>query len=109
MAEDDKFLRRLFERIPRFEWDERKRRSNVIKHGIDFSDATEVFYDPAAYAFRSSYPASERRYVTIGSMRGALITVIFTVRGEAVRIISARAARRSERQTYGAAAEKKTQ
>jgi uncharacterized protein len=109
MAEDDNSLRRLFERVPRFEWDESKRRSNIIKHGIDFGDATEAFYDPAAYSFRSPHPASERRYVTVGLMRGALITVIFTLRGEAVRIISARAARRSERQTYGAAAEKKAQ
>jgi len=108
MVEDNNFPRRLFERIPRFEWDERKRRSNVIKHGIDFSDAIEAFYDPAAYTFRSPHPASERRYVTVGVMRGALIAVIFTIRNEVVRIISARAARRGERQTYGAA-EKKTE
>jgi uncharacterized protein len=108
MVEDDNFLRRLFERIPRFEWDEGKRRSNIIKHGIDFSDATEAFYDPAAYSFRSPHPATERRYATVGLMRGALIAVIFTIRGEAVRIISARAARRSERRMYGAAGEKKT-
>jgi len=109
MAEDESFLRRLSERIPRFEWDESKRRSNVVKHGIDFSDATEAFYDPAAFTLRSPHPASERRYVTVGLVRGALIAVIFTIRGEAIRIISARAARRGERQTYGAAAEKKTQ
>jgi Ribonuclease toxin, BrnT, of type II toxin-antitoxin system len=34
-----------------FEWDENKRRANVIKHGIDFDDAKEVFYDPAAFTF----------------------------------------------------------
>jgi uncharacterized protein len=106
MTEDVKFQRRLLERTPRFEWDESKRRSNIIKHGIDFSDATETFYDPTAYSFRSPHPASERRYVNVGLMRGALVAVIFTLRGEAVRIISARAARRSERQTYGAAAER---
>jgi len=106
MAEDLKFLRRLFKRTPRFEWDESKRRSNIVKHGIDFSDATEAFYDPAAYSFRSRHPASEQRYVNVGLMRGALIAVIFTVRGEAVRIISARAARRGERQTYGATEKK---
>jgi uncharacterized protein len=109
MAEDDSFLRRLLERVPRFEWDERKRRSNVIKHGIDFSDATEAFYDSTAYTFRSFHPKGEQRYVIVGPMRGVLIAVIFTLRGEAIRIISARAARRSERQTYGAATEKKAQ
>jgi uncharacterized DUF497 family protein len=98
---------KLFERVRAFEWDESKRRSNVIKHGIDFGDAAEVFYDPTAYVFLSPHPSSEQRYVTVGLMRGALIAVIFTIRGEAVRIISARAARRSERQTYGAGIEKK--
>jgi len=99
---------KLFERVQAFEWDESKRRSNVIKHGIDFSDATEVFYDPAAYTFSSPHPSNEERYVTVGLMRGALTAVIFTFRGEAVRLISARAARRSERHTYGAGTEKKT-
>ena len=84
-----------------FEWDDNKRRINVVKHGIDFDDAKEVFFDPAAYTSLSSRTVSERRYVTVGLMRGALIAVIFTRRGNAIRIISARAARRSERQTYG--------
>ena len=84
---------RLFERVQAFEWDESKRRSNIIKHGIDFSDATEVFYDPATYAFLSPQPSNERRYVAVGLMRGVLIAVIFTIRGDAARIISAHAAR----------------
>jgi uncharacterized protein len=83
-----------------FEWDEAKRRTNVEKHGIDFNDAKEVFYDPAAYTSLSPRAVSERRYVTVGLMRGALIAVISTRRGGTIRIISARAARRNERQTY---------
>jgi uncharacterized protein len=89
-----------------FEWDENKRRINVVKHGIDFEDAKEVFFDPAAYMSLSPRTVSERRYVTVGLMRGALIAVIFTRRGNAIRIISARAARRIERQTYGGKNEK---
>jgi uncharacterized DUF497 family protein len=58
-----------------FEWDENKRRANVIKHGIDFDDAKEVFYDPAAYTSRSPHTVGERRYVTVGLMRGALVAV----------------------------------
>jgi uncharacterized DUF497 family protein len=103
MAEDDHS--RLFANAA-FEWDENKRRLNVVKHGIDFADAKEVFCDPAAYTSVSPRNMRERRYVTVGSMRGALIAVIFTVRGQAIRIISARVARRIERQTYGAEAKK---
>lgn len=90
-----------------FEWDENKQRVNVAKHGIDFADAKEVFDDPAAYTLLSPRASGERRYMTIGLMKGALIAVIFTRRGEAIRIISARAARRSERKSYGAEIAKK--
>jgi uncharacterized DUF497 family protein len=89
-----------------FEWDENKRRTNLTKHGIDFGDAKEVFYDPAAYTAVSPRHVRERRYVIVGLMRGALVAVIFTRRGGAIRIISVRAARRSERQIYGAEAKK---
>jgi uncharacterized DUF497 family protein len=85
----------------RFEWDEAKRLSNIDKHGIDFADAVKVFADPAAYTFTSPVSAGEQRYVTIGGMKGVLVAVISTLRGPVVRIISARAARRSERQLYG--------
>ena len=50
----------------------------------------EVFYDPAAYTSRSPHTVGERRYVTVGLMRGALVAVISTHRGHAIRIISAR-------------------
>jgi len=89
-----------------FEWDDNKRRINVIKHSIDFEDAKAVFFDPAAYTTLSPRIVSERRYVTVGLVKGALIAVIFTRRGDSIRIISARAARRSERQTYGGENEK---
>jgi uncharacterized protein len=84
-----------------FEWDENKRRLNTVKHGIDFSDATEVFSDPAAYTFASKQSIAEQRYVTVGSAKGVLMAVIFTLRGMIVRIISARAASHGERQRYG--------
>ena len=104
MGDDD--LPRLLAKTTGFEWDENKRRLNVLKHGIDFADAKEVFYDPAAYTSVSPHTTHERRYVTVGSISGALVAVIFTHRGQAIRIISARAARRVERETYGAEKEK---
>jgi uncharacterized protein len=91
---------KLFTRISAFEWDENKRDSNITKHGIDFGDAQEVFSDPTAYTYASNQSANEQRYVTVGSAKGVLMAVIFTLRGLAIRIISARVARRSERQRY---------
>jgi uncharacterized DUF497 family protein len=84
-----------------YEWDENKRTANLEKHGIDFLDAIEAFTDPQGYVYRSRREQKEVRLVAVGLVRGALAAVIFTERGERVRIISARAARRSERQQYG--------
>jgi len=86
--------------VSAFEWDDNKRRSNVAKHGIDFSDAAEVFADSKQSTFRSSSRSGEQRYVSVGVARGRLIAVVFTQRGDKVRIISARAARKIERAQY---------
>lgn len=87
-------------RIRPVEWDENKRRGNVAKHGIDFADALAVFSDPRCriYGPRAGY--KEARFVAVGSMTNRIIAVVFTERGDAVRIISARAARRNERSLY---------
>ena len=83
-----------------FEWDESKRKLNISKHGIDFQDAVEVFGDPEVLTLRSAGEHDEPRFLAIGRCQGRIIAVIFTVRGETIRVISARAARREERQRY---------
>lgn len=84
-----------------FEWDGNKRRSNVEKHGIDFADATEAFDDPWRFTYRSPRRSNEERFLTVGTVRGKLIAIVFTLRGDKIRIISARPARRTERDQYG--------
>jgi hypothetical protein len=83
----------------RFEWDERKRRSNLEKHGLDFIDVVEVFEAPYLVV-PSTYAGEEDRYLAIGFLEGRLVTVVYTTRSEAIRIISFRRARREERQKY---------
>jgi uncharacterized protein len=83
-----------------FEWDENKRRSNIDKHGIDFDNAREVFRDQNAYTMASPRSENEQRHVTVGAARNVMIAVIFTMRGPVIRIISARAARSSEKKRY---------
>jgi uncharacterized protein len=86
--------------IGTFEWDDNKRRANVAKHGIDFIDATEVFRDPRQFTYRSTHRDHEERFISVGLVHKRLIAVVFTQRGERIRIISARAARRKEREQY---------
>jgi uncharacterized protein len=84
--------------IRAFEWDENKSTLNRIKHGLDFDDATEVFYGPIL--LRQSDRNNEERFVAIGFLDRRPISVIFTRRGTVVRIISARRARKNEERAY---------
>jgi uncharacterized DUF497 family protein len=89
-----------FRQASGFEWDETKRRANIEKHGLDFADAVEVFDDTRHYTYTSPVPSAEQRYVSVGMVRGFLVAVISTVRGNKLRIISARFARKNERDKY---------
>ncbi|MEO6601263.1 MAG: BrnT family toxin [Polyangiaceae bacterium] len=82
-----------------FEWDEDKARSNVEKHGVTFEEATSVFLDPDYLA--TDDPSGPSRYIALGFSRLArILFVVHVERAQRVRIISARRATRSERQTY---------
>lgn len=90
----------------RFEWDETKAESNLRKHGIDFDDAIEVFYDPDAVVEQDRIVDGELRWQAIGrASRIAILYVAHTVdnegQDEVIRIISARRADRRERRRYG--------
>lgn len=82
-----------------FEWDENKNEKNKIKHKISFEDAKQVFEDDnrLQYAVEKN---GERRYVTIGKAIKVIITVVYTIRNFAFRLISARPPRKDERERY---------
>lgn len=83
-----------------FEWDERKARTNLRRHKVDFADATSVFEDDRAVTVTDE-TTDEERYSTIGlDALGRELVVIYTLRGTRIRIISARRASRSERAEY---------
>jgi uncharacterized DUF497 family protein len=84
-----------------FEWDANKNAINAKKHGIDFADALKVFSDPNVVVVDSKAMQQETRWLAIGSVDRLLITVVFTLREERIRIISARRSRISERRRYG--------
>jgi uncharacterized DUF497 family protein len=88
---------------PVFEWDERKARANLKKHGIDFAEATLVFADKLAQIFPDEdHSEDEQREIIIGHGRKhTLLVVSFTERRkELIRIISARRATRREQRDY---------
>jgi uncharacterized DUF497 family protein len=73
-----------------------------LKHRIEFSYATNVFLDPARVDLDLSRPGDrEMRRNTIGIIDGRLLAVVYTVRTESIRIISARRSNSSESEVYG--------
>jgi len=85
-----------------FEWDLKKARSNLAKHGASFDEASTVFQDVLSVTIEDPlHSTAEERFVLIGnSCRNRLLVVVHTDRGERVRIISARPATRRERRSY---------
>mgnify|MGYP006435065275 CR=1 FL=1 len=91
-----------------FEWDDAKRDSNIRKHGVDFADAARIL-SREHFASTSSH-TGEERIVAIGplnppgvrpkSWSGSLAVVVYTMRGDTYRIISARRANTNERKRY---------
>jgi uncharacterized DUF497 family protein len=85
----------------RFEWDNAKRTSHIEKHRIDFIDA-QVLFDGRPTTTAQSACEFEVRFLTTGIVDDDLITVVWTWRREAIRLISARRARGGEIRTYRA-------
>ncbi len=81
-----------------FEWDEDKSQTNLIKHGIEFEDASEIFYGPVLII--GSNRNNEERWLAIGKSHDRIMSVIFTHRNELIRIISARHPRPNEERAY---------
>ncbi len=83
-----------------YQWDKHKEHSNRQKHGIAYADATAVFADDNALTMEDDHPGEER-FVTIGMDGfGRILVVVYTWRGEGIRIISARKAIASEIAQY---------
>ena len=85
-----------------FQWDPDKARSNLLRHRVDFADAVGVLEDPNALTVEDPGGGKEQRFVTLGlDLLGRLLVVVYTYRGEDIRLISARKASRQEMDTYG--------
>ena len=83
-------------------WDPEKLARNIGKHGIRFADAAVVFEDPQAITIidDTSDPL-EQRFVTLGAdAAGRILVVVYTWRGDDIRLISARRAEPHERGEY---------
>lgn len=86
----------------KFEWDEGKRQADLKRHGIDFGRAMESWKRPVLEFPSLQTQHGEPRLLAIGLTDSRCITVVFTWRGDARRIVSVRRARKNEREEYEA-------
>lgn len=84
-----------------FQFDPAKAAGNLRKHGVSFSDAEGVFMDPLALHRLDPDAEGEERFVAVGAgSAGHLLVVVYTLRGESIRLISARRATPVEIRAY---------
>jgi uncharacterized DUF497 family protein len=84
-----------------FEWDDDKAARNWLDHAVTFEMARGVFRDPFAIEWQElELDPNEERYSMIGMLEGRLLFVGYTMRGEKIRIITARKAEPYERRKY---------
>lgn len=84
-----------------FEWDRRKAAQNIAKHAVPFDYAARVFLDPYrldSEDTRRTY--GEERRLILGRIERRVYAVAYTMRGEVIRLISARKANQREQRKY---------
>lgn len=83
------------------ECDPVKARANFLKHGVEFADVVGALDDPQAITVEDPDSESEQRFITIGlDFLGRLVIVVYTHRGDNIRLISARKATQREVRIY---------
>jgi uncharacterized DUF497 family protein len=89
-----------------FEFDSEKSAANFAKHGIDFEAARGLWLDERKSVGPAASPVEER-WMVVGMIAGKLWSAVVTYRGDSIRIISVRRARRKEERAYHAQADQR--
>jgi len=84
-----------------WEWDDAKDTANVEKHGLSFAEALPVFTDSEGIEkedMAHSSPTERRLWRTGKTTSGRIVTVVYTLSGDRIRLISAQERRRERRE-----------
>jgi uncharacterized DUF497 family protein len=81
-------------------WDDAKRQSNLRKHGLDFDGCEEVFDHPVVTEEDERLAYDEQRVNLLGWLRGRVVHMTYTERGESLHVISLREATKHETKQY---------
>ena len=84
-----------------FEWDKGNLLKSKIKHKVESLECEQVFHNDPIYAHDPQHSKQEVRYLTYGlTDQGRQLFIVFTIRGNSIRVISARDQSRKERRCY---------
>ena len=85
----------------KFEWDEAKNETNLLKHDLDFVDAEAVFAGPMLQLRAEQQDYGEDRFIGLGLLQSLVVVVVWTRREpDIIRIISMRKATQDEKQRF---------
>ena len=85
----------------RYSYDPTKKKSNLIKHGLDFDEAKRVIESGQTVTFEDNrYNYDEPRFITLGNLNGSIIVIVTTESDSEIRIISMRKAEKNEQKIY---------
>jgi len=87
-------------KIEGFNWDSGNSEKNWKKHKVTNNEAEEVFLNYPRYVYRVEGHSEKRFYLLGQTNEGRLLFVVFTIRGNLIRIISARDMSKKERRRY---------
>lgn len=90
-----------FTRLTGFDWDEGNKKKNVIKHNVSNKECEEIFEDNPILFPDVQHSQEEERYIAYGSTKEKrLLFIVFTVRSDLIRVISAREQDKEEKRIY---------
>jgi hypothetical protein len=88
----------------RLEWDENKERTNIRRHGLDFSLAPHIVNDPLTVIVYDRHENGEHRYHAITMVQWTCLVLVHTYPDpddeETIRVIGLREATSQERHRY---------
>lgn len=91
-----------------FEWDNEKNNTNVVKHGIDFEFAKEIFSGIWLLKPDDRRNYGENRFIALGMLEEFVLLAVYTIRKQKIRLISVRRANTEERRIYYGYIERRT-
>lgn len=91
----------IFDNITGFDWDKNNLEKSLIKHNVTSKESEDVFKDGNIILTKEVNVKNEKRYVELGvTPQNRFLTVVFTVRNNLIKVISARTQNKSERKIY---------